>query len=253
MFSEVLLTGGSARPVEVIAGPDTIVGAEFPRACEAYGEIAQRVIDTVLGALAEAVPERAAGGMFGTSSLMSVAGTTAEGQPYIYYPYLGGGNGASQQGDGLVNGPTSVGLSLCPQVEVYEARFPVLHHQYAIHVDSGGTGRHRGGLGVVWEFELLEGEGVVSAMADRASEGPHGRQGGGPGAPTVYMVIRPDGSVDDIPFQTKFENVHIAPGDRVLRFSPGGGGVGDPAERDRHLMERDLREGYVTVEGYPGL
>jgi N-methylhydantoinase B len=247
LFPEVLLTGGSARPVEVIAGPDTVVGAEFPRACEAYGEIAQRVIDTVLGALGSAVPERAVGGMFGTSSLMSVAGVSAAGQPYIYYPYLGGGNGASQQSDGLVNGPTSVGLSLCPQVEVYEARFPVLHHQYAIREDSGGVGRHRGGLGVVWEFELLEGEGMVSAMADRASDGPHGAQGGLPGASTVYEVIRPDGSIDDLPFPTKFENVRIVPGDRVLRFSPGGGGVGDPAERDPQLGERDSREGYVTL------
>jgi N-methylhydantoinase B len=249
-FPEVLLTGGSARPIEVIAGPTVFIGAEFPRACEAYGEVSSRIMDVVLGAIWEAVPERAQGGIFGTSSNLSIGGFDPNRGPYIMYAYLGGGQGANREGDGLINGPTAIGVALTPQVEHYEHDYPVRYHRYGIRDGSGGLGEHRGGLGVVWDVEIIRGEATMSAMADRASRGAVGRLGGGSGAPNVYEVVRSDGRVETLPHLTKCENFPLRVGDRIVRHSPGGGGLGPVEQRDPELRARDIEEGYVLPHAY---
>ncbi len=249
-YPEVLLTGGSARPITIIARPDVFIGAEFPRACEAYGEVSSRIMDAVLGALWQAVPERAQGGIFGTSSNMSIGGDDPEHGPFIMYAYLGGGQGANKIGDGLSNGPTAIGVALTPQIETYEALYPVLYHKYALREDSGGLGRFRGGLGVVWDIELVRGNATMSAMADRATRGARGNHGGHDGATNVYEVVRKDGTVEKLRHLTKCENFPIYEGDHIRRQSPGGGGLGNPEERAPELRERDLREGYASAEKY---
>lgn len=249
-FPDVLLTHGSARPVTVVAGPEVFVGAEFPRACEAYGEVSSRIMDTVLGALWQAVPERARGGICGTSSNLSIGGHDPERGQFIMYSYLGGGQGGAPDGDGLTNGPTAIGVALTPQIETYEHAYPVLYREYAIRERSGGLGEHRGGQGVVWEVELLRGEATMSAMADRATRGPAGVGGGLPGAPNVYEIHRADGTVELLPHLTKCENVPLHPGDRLRRLSPGGGGAGPVAARDPALREADLRAGLYTAAEY---
>jgi N-methylhydantoinase B len=249
-FPDVLLTHGAARPITVVAGPEVFVGAEFPRACEAYGEVSSRIMDTVLGALWQAVPERARGGICGTSSNLAIGGDDPGRGPFIMYAYLGGGQGGAPDGDGLTNGPTAIGVALTPQIETFEHAYPVLYREYAIREGSGGLGEHRGGLGVAWEVELLRGEATMSAMADRATRGPAGVGGGQPGAPNVYEVIRADGGVELLPHLTKCENVSLRPGDRIRRLSPGGGGAGPLASRDSVSKEADLRAGYYTTADY---
>lgn len=249
-FPDVLLTGGSARPIKVIVGPEVFIGAEFPRACEAYGEVSSRIMDTVLGALWQALPERAQGGIFGTSSNLAIGGIDPGRGAYIMYAYLGGGQGANWAADGLNNGPTAIGVALTPQIENYEHNFPVRYHEYALREDSAGLGKFRGGLGVAWEVEILRGEATMSAMADRASRGAAGVMGGLPGAPNVYEVIRFDGTVEQLPHLTKCENFPLKAGDRIRRRSPGGGGLGSLHERDPTLVETDLRERYMSAEAY---
>jgi N-methylhydantoinase B len=249
-YPELILTGGSARPISVVAGPEVFIGAEFPRACEAYGEVSSRIMDTVLGALWQAVPGRAQGGIFGTSSNLSIGGTDPLHGPYIMYAYLGGGQGANWKGDGLTNGPTAIGVALTPQIETYEALYPFLYHEYAIREDSGGLGKFRGGLGVTWEVELLRGDATMSAMADRATRGARGNHGGHDGATNVYQVIRKDGGVEMLKHLTKCENFPLWQGDRIRRHSPGGGGLGNIEERAQELEERDLREGYASAQKY---
>lgn len=249
-YPDVILTGGSARPITVVAGPEVFIGAEFPLACEAYGEVSSRIMDTVLGALWQAVPERAQGGIFGTSSNLAIGGTDPERGPYIMYAYLGGGQGANWKADGLINGPTAIGVALTPQVETYEVLYPVLYHEYSIREDSGGLGKFRGGLGVVWDVEVLRGDATMSAMADRATRGARGNHGGHDGATNVYRVIRKDGSMETLKHLTKCENFPLRQGDRIYRLSPGGGGLGHPEERNPDLKQRDLREGYASAEKY---
>jgi N-methylhydantoinase B len=249
-FPDVLLTGGSARPVKVVVGPEVFIGAEFPRACEAYGEVSSRIMDTVLGALWQALPERAQGGIFGTSSNLSIGGTDRVRGPYIMYAYLGGGQGANWSGDGLNNGPTAIGVALTPQIEHYEHSYPVRYRMYGLREDSGGLGKFRGGLGVAWEVEIIRGEATMSAMADRASRGAAGVMGGLPGATNIYEVIRAGGLVETLPHRTKCENFPLRKGDRIRRFSPGGGGLGSVLERDLVLKDADVREGYISLASY---
>jgi len=169
---------------------------------------------------------------------------------YIMYAYLGGGQGANWSGDGLNNGPTAIGVALTPQIENYEYAFPVRYHEYGLREDSGGLGEFRGGLGVVWDVELIRGEATMSAMADRASRGAAGIMGGLPGATNVYEIHRADGSLETLPHLTKCENFPLRTGDRVRRFSPGGGGLGDVDKRGPERREADLVEGYSSQEAY---
>jgi N-methylhydantoinase B len=249
-FPEVLLTGGSARPINVIADSTVFIGAEFPRACEAYGEVSSRIMDVVLGAVWQAAPDRAQGGICGTSNNLSIGGTDPDRGPYIMYAYLGGGQGANHRGDGLVNGPTAIGVALTPQVEQYEHNYPIRYHRYAIRDDSGGLGQHRGGLGVIWDVEIIRGEATMSAMADRASRGATGTLGGGPGAPNEWEVLRADGQREVLPHLTKCENFPLRAGDRVVRRSPGGGGLGPVQKRDAELRAHDIEAGYVRSDAY---
>jgi N-methylhydantoinase B len=249
-FPDVLLTGGSARPIKVVVGPEVFIGAEFPRACEAYGEVSSRIMDTVLGALWQALPERAQGGIFGTSSNLSIGGTDPGRGPYIMYAYLGGGQGGNWSADGLNNGPTAIGVALTPQIENYEHAYPVRYREFSLREDSGGLGKFRGGLGVVWDVEIIRGDATMSAMADRASRGAAGLMGGRPGAPNVYQVIRADGAMETLPHLTKCENFPLKAGDRIRRHSPGGGGLGSVLERESSLREADLQEGYVSEAAY---
>lgn len=249
-FPDVLLTGGSARPIHVIAGPDVFIGAEFPRACEAYGEVSSRIMDVTLGALWQALPQRAQGGIFGTSSNMSIGGTDPAAGPFIMYAYLGGGQGGSWGEDGLVNGAAAIGIALTPQIESSEQAYPVRFREYALREDSCGLGEFRGGAGVVWEIELLRGEATMSAMADRASKGPDGTYGGTEGAPTIYEIIRRDGTIEKLPHLAKCENYPLKAGDRIRRQTPGGGGLGEVQRRSPDLKDRDILEGYVSAERY---
>ncbi len=249
-FPDVVLSHGAAVPITVVAGPEVFIGAEFPRACEAYGEVSSRIMDTVLGALWQALPEHARGGICGTSSNMSIGGDDLERGPYIMYSYLGGGQGGAPEGDGLTNGPTAIGVALTPQIETFEHAFPVLYHEYAIREGSGGLGEHRGGLGVVWEVELLRGEARMSAMADRATRGAAGVGGGQAGALNVYEVIRADGRSEPHPHLTKCENVPLEAGDRIRRLSPGGGGAGPVAARPEALRDADIEAGLYTQADY---
>jgi N-methylhydantoinase B len=250
MFPEVLLTAGATRPIDVDVGPNVFLGAEFPRACEAYGEVSSRIMDVVLGALWQAVPERGQGGIFGTSNNMSISGLDREGRPYIMYAYLGGGQGGTWIHDGLCNGPTAIGVALTPQIETFEHAYPVRFREYALRADSGGVGRFRGGLGVVWEVELLHGPATMSAMADRATRGAAGFMGGTNGAPNVLEIIRADGAAESLEHLTKCERFPLSAGDRIRRLSPGGGGIGNVAERAVEARENDLRLGYISARAY---
>jgi N-methylhydantoinase B len=207
-------------------------------------------MDAVLGALWQALPERAQGGIFGTSSNLSIGGTDLVRGPYIMYAYLGGGQGANWSGDGLNNGPTAIGVALTPQVEHYEHAYPVRYRMYGLREDSGGLGKFRGGLGVAWEVEVVRGEATMSAMADRASRGAAGVMGGLPGATNIYEVIRQDGTVETLPHLTKCENYPLRAGDRIRRFSPGGGGLGSVLERDPALKAADVRDEYMSLTAY---
>ncbi len=129
-------------------------------------------------------------------------------------------------------------------VELYEQRYPVRIHKFALREDSGGAGKFRGGLGAEIETEFLRGEGTASTIGDRGRFAPRGLNGGGPGA-LCHLEFLLGGQRYVSPHITKDSNLSLRPGDRVRILTPGGGGFGDPLERDAAAVAEDVRYGYI--------
>jgi N-methylhydantoinase B len=163
------------------------------------------------------------------------------------YQISGGGYGGNADHDGLSNGCSTIGISKSQPVEVMEQYYPVLFKRYALREGSGGPGRHRGGLGLHYEVELLRGEARASFVMDHGRFGPPGVQGGRDGAPNVVRIHR--GSEALVPEHlSKDQDIPLEPGDRVEVMTPGGGGYGDPFLRDAATVAREVGRGYYTAD-----
>jgi N-methylhydantoinase B len=246
VFPDVPINAGCFAPLHVPDPDGTFLYAKYPRpvnGCSA--EVTQRVIEACFLALAQAIPERLWGAPAGTSGNFTLGGYDPEhDRRFIMYVFSGGGYGGSFAGDGLTNGCSAIGISKIQPVEVCEQRYPVLFEEYALRENSAGAGRHRGGFGVSYCTRLLRGEAVASFMMDHGRFGPPGILGGVPGAPNEIVVAR-SGDEYRPAHWSKDEDLALRPGDWVQVRTPGGGGYGDPRERDPELVYRDVRRGYL--------
>ena len=233
---------GCYRPVEVDAPPGTIVNPTPPAAVVGGNlETSQRVTDAVLGALAEAVPGRAAAAGQGTMNNVTFGGTDAAGDPFAFYETQAGGDGAHADGDGMDAVHVHMSNTLNTPAEVLETAYPLRVRRYALRPDTGGAGRHRGGLGVRRDIEVRT-DAVCSLLAERQRHPPYGLAGGDEGATGETVLLEDD---DRTPLAGKSTH-DLAAGDVVSLRTPGGGGYGDPAERPDAAVERDLRLGKLS-------
>ncbi len=244
IFSEVPISAGAFEPLEVIRPEGTFLDAHYPRpvsGCAA--EVSQRIAEAVFAALVEALPSRVTAAPAGTSGNFALGGhDPARGRDFVMYQLSGGGYGGNADHDGLANGCSTIGISKAPPVEIMEQNFPVLYHRYALREGSGGEGKHRGGLGLDYELELRRGAARASFVMDHGRFGPQGALGGADGAPNEVEVWR--GGEKYIPEHlSKEQDIPLQAGDRVRVKTPGGGGYGDPADRDAALTEEDHRLG----------
>jgi N-methylhydantoinase B len=158
---------------------------------------------------------------------------------------FGGGWGGRPTGDG-----ESSAVSICQgdvrnvPIEVQETNFPFIVDEFGLRPDSGGTGKHRGGLGAIITYRCLQ-KTLANINLERIVDPPWGILGGGIGQPNVAIIRRTDGSEERA---TKETNIQLEEGDRVTFLTAGGGGFGDPNDRDRAAIENDLREGLITPQ-----
>ncbi|MEE2804713.1 MAG: hydantoinase B/oxoprolinase family protein [Pseudomonadota bacterium] len=245
IFPEVPINAGCFVPLHIEAPHGTVLYAEYPRpvaGCAA--EVAQRIMEAVFGAMGQAIPERLFGAPAGTSGNFALGGhDPEEKRDYIMYFFTGGGYGGYAAGDGLSNGCSTVGISKTQPVEILEQHYPLMFDEYALRETSGGAGRHRGGFGVSYRVRLLRGEGKASFLMDHGRTGPPGLIGGKAGATNEIMVSQ-QGQVTEPVHTSKGEGYVLTEGDWVHIKTPGGGGYGSAAERDRELVARDIRRGY---------
>jgi N-methylhydantoinase B len=235
---------GCYRPVEVDAPPGTVVNPTPPAAVVGGNlETSQRVTDAVLGALAEAVPGRAAAAGQGTMNNVTFGGTDAAGDPFAFYETQAGGDGAHADGDGMDAVHVHMSNTLNTPAEVLETAYPLRVRRYALRPDTGGAGRHRGGLGVRRDIEVRT-DAVCSLLAERQRHAPYGLAGGDEGATGATVLL----SGDDRTRLAGKSTHDLAAGDVVSLRTPGGGGYGDPAERPDAAVERDLRLGKLSEE-----
>ena len=226
LAEDVPATAGLMRPIRVIAPEGTIVNARPPAAVAGGNvETSQRIVDVLLRALAQAIPERIPAAASGTMNNLTIGGVDPRtGQPFAYYETIAGGMGARPTKPGVSAVHTHMTNSLNTPAEALEYTYPLRVRRYSLRPGSGGQGAHCGGDGIVREIEVLT-DCDVTLLADRRTRGPWGWAGGEPGAPGKTRVIRAVGTVEEMPgkFSTRLKK-----GERIRIESPGGGGWGPP-------------------------
>jgi N-methylhydantoinase B len=245
VFRDVPANAGCLEPISFVIPDPSILAARAPKPVGGYTETILRVIDVVFQALAKAAPQLVNGCAYGTINALSLAGHRKDGKRWVMFSFFGGGLGGSPESDGLNHGNAPISTATIPPVEILEAAYPVMFTQWALRPDSGGLGRHRGGLGAIYEIELLEESADVFLFGERGRHAPQGVVGGGPGA--LNRFVGPGGVVP--PMVSKMVGLKIARGERVRLETPGGGGYGPPDERPIELVERDRALGYTRTAG----
>lgn len=247
IFPDVPISGGTFRPARVHVPDGTLLAAEYPSPTSGYLEPTGRVLDVMFGALAQAIPERVPAAPFGTTGVVTFGGTHPERGTYYVgvFPYPGG-YGASAESDGLVHGNTPQSMANFVALEASEHRYPVRFEYFALREGSSGAGRHRGGSGTTYRI-AADARCVLSVLGDRGDFRPFGLQGAGPAEPNRVRVLS-GGEEWEPPMRTKLARKTLEAGDAVIVASPGGGGFGDPLERDVEAVERDLNLGYIGPE-----
>lgn len=247
LFPEVPANAGCLRPVEVAIPEGSLLDARHPRPVGGYTETILRIMDVIFGAVAQAAPSRAMGCSYGTINALSLAGGRVGEERWVLFNFFGGGLGGHPDGDGLDHANAPLSTAIIPPVEVLEASYPIRFTRWALRPDSGGAGTNRGGLGAVYELELLADDAELSVFGERAIEPPAGVAGGAAAAANVVRYER-GGEEHVPPLRSKVVGVGLRKGDRVRIESPGGGGWGPPSERDPERVARDVAFGYVSRE-----
>ncbi|WP_249010651.1 hydantoinase B/oxoprolinase family protein [Conexibacter sp. DBS9H8] len=245
IFPEVPNNGGCFRPLEVKRALGTFLDAAYPRAVSGCAsEVTVRIGDAVFGALQPILPGRIGAGAYGTICNFTISGyDERRDRPFIMFCFTGGGYGGHEHGDGLTNAPPPISIARSSPVEVLESQNPVLFERYALREDSAGLGRHRGGFGVDLSVRMLADEATSTVLADRGRFAPRGVMGGHDAAMTE-IEWELEGQAFIPPHTTKCTGVVMKRGDRLEVRSPGGGGYGDPCDRDPEAVDRDRVEGY---------
>ncbi len=236
---------GGFRPLELVLPQGKILNAKSPAALGLWSIPLPTVVDTILKALAPVLPEQIPAAHKGDMGGCSIGGYRPDGRRFLLMNIFGGGWGGRPHEDG-----ESASVSICQgdvrsaPIELQEIQYPFLIERFALRTDSGGAGRHRGGLGVDLTYRALQ-PCVANVNCERTKDPPWGLDGGKPGAINETTLIRADGSERKL---KKATGVAMQAGDRLIFSTAGGGGWGDPHSRDRQSVAADVRAGYVSQE-----
>ena len=219
---------GSLRPISFTLPEASVVNARSPRAVSAGNvETSQRIVDVVLGALAQAT-DRIPAASAGTMNNVTIGGFDAErGRPFAYYETLAGGAGAGPTGDGLSAIHTHMTNTMNTPIEALELTYPFRVREYAVRRRTGGSGRRQGGDGLVREYEFLS-PAEVTIVGERRRRRPWGLRRGEPGVAGRDTLIGPDGRRRRLPSKAQFR---VPAGARLRIETPGGGGWGRVVRR----------------------
>ena len=238
---------GLIELVDIHAPLGTLINAKFPAAVAARANTAQRIVDVVIGALAPAIPEAAVGAANGANTTAVFFGhDPRHDRDYVYLETLGGGFGGRHSKDGKDGVQVHITNTSNLPVESIEMEYPLLVESYGFVPDSGGAGKHRGGLGLRRVVRPVGHTMTFSGQGERFVNRPWGLFGGHSGVTGKFVKLS-GGS--EVPLPTKPANLAVRPDEAVVIETPGAGGYGEPAERDRAAIDNDVVSGKFS-EGF---
>ncbi|HIM45238.1 MAG TPA: hydantoinase B/oxoprolinase family protein [Alphaproteobacteria bacterium] len=250
-FPDLPLNSGFYRPITVIAPEDSIVDARWPVAVTGFLMPFEKIMNSIYEIWSDIMPERAIACAFNLEYLLTGGRDTRhEDKPmFMFYDWLPGGWGGRSTKDGCNVTTACFGTGLQTQpIEGQERLSPILANEFEINCDSGGPGKFRGGAGVIKTSTLREAEDtVLSYICDRERAVVWGIKGGLPSMPHGLWVKRADTGEKEW-LGTIFSDVEIKSGDMFSRPTAGGGGLGDPLERDPEAVMRDVEDDYVSIK-----
>lgn len=227
---------------EVNLPEGSVVQPEFPAALGNRLPLMARQFDVLQATFSKLIDGFSVAGSYGTSPNLVYAGTDSEGNDFQMLEILYGGIPARPGGDGL-DGHSWWPLFRTVPAEYQEAYYPLTIDEYSTRADTGGAGEFRGGHGITKVYTFEE-DGAITFQDDRAHTYPWGVDGGKHAGTSEKKLVRTDGSEEELP--SKVENVPVSAGDRLVFRTAGGGGLGDPLERDPELVATEVRRGLVS-------
>ena len=235
---------GVFRVIDVIAPPGTIANGVLPAACAARGLTGFRMVDCAFGALAMMLPDRVCAASDGGNTCITIGGYTARREPFICVDFTAGTWGGRPWADGLQGNSNMFANMASQSAEVMEAEQPVQILAYELVQDRAGPGKFRGGAPYRRDIRLEEAEAVLQIRSDRKKIRPYGLYGGKPGRPSAN-ILNPQRNAR--PLESKVTTTMFR-GDVIRHEWAGGGGWGDPLERDPERVLRDVRNEYVSAD-----
>ncbi len=243
---DIPLNDGFYRPFELITPAGSMVNPGHNAPIAGTGEIVQRVADLVLKSLAEAIPDQVIAATKGTSINVAYGGIDPrDGEEYVYFETFAGGYGGRPTKDGMDAVQPHLQNTANSPVEEIEREVPMYIRRYELREDSEGAGRYRGGLGIRRDMEFYDDEACFTILSDRARFAPWGLFGGHSGALARYR-IDPD-TADEYTVNSK-STTQLEQGQVASIMTPGGGGYGDPLDRDPTLVRQDVLNEKVSLE-----
>lgn len=236
---------GIFEAIEITAPEGSVVNCVAPAAVAMRANTCQRVVDVVIGALAEALPDRVIGAANGANTSAVFAGIDPRsGRQYVYLETLGGGMGGRMAKDGKDGVQVHITNTSNLPVEAIEQEYPLRVEGYELIADSGGAGRHRGGMGIRRILRPVGHACEFNGVGERFRHRPWGIFGGEPGEVGAFRIETDAGEVRQL--ASKASRVTLRPDERVVLDTPGAGGYGPPAERTDAAIREDLDSGKFT-------
>lgn len=225
----------------------TLLDAAFPAPVAARANTCQRIIDVIIGALSQAIPEAAVAAANGANTTAVFSGTDPRtGETYVYLETLGGGFGGRATKDGKDGVQVHITNTSNLPIEAIELEYPLMVRSYGFIENSGGPGRHRGGLGLERIVEPVDHVCTFNGAGERFSNSPWGLFGGGEGSPGEFLHL--DGSGKRTRLPNKPISVRIGASEAVAIRSPGAGGYGNPDERNADALAEDAESSKFSAD-----
>ena len=242
--SDVPNTAGMFRPLSIVAPEGTVVNVVMPAASSMRGVTGFRMVDAVMGALSQILPDRVMACGEGGNTLVIIGGQNENRSLYVFYELLTGNWGGRPDRDGVDGLCNPVNVASNIPVEEAECAYPVRIEKYGLASGSGGAGKFRGGLAIERQWRLLQGEAKLTIRSDRRDHPPYGLYGGRNGQGSTTMLTTENGE-SELP---TFVSTSMRAGDQLYHRMPGGGGWGDPLERDPAAVAHDGMTEKITID-----